>query len=184
MRTLQSQAGWCARAQWVLGTSIVTLCAAFYLFGYRPSTARLAQLRAQIDMKARELESNQRETAVRPRLEAEVADMKRRLARFHKQLPKQVEWGQFLNDITVLRDQANLRDCHIVQAGAKPNDLFVEFPINVKFQGDFLSVFSFLRQMEQMPRLTRVRDLTVKAKEPGSGVVDVSLSMNIYYTEK
>ncbi len=163
---------------------MVLLCAAFYLSGYRPSTQRLAELRSQIDMKSRELESNQRETAVRPRLEIEVANMKFRLARFDKQLPKQVEWGQFLNDITLLRDQANLRDCHIIQAAAKPNDLFVEFPISMKFQGDFLSVFSFLQKMEQMQRLTRVRDLTVKAKEPGSGVVDVSLSMNIYYTEK
>jgi Tfp pilus assembly protein PilO len=184
MRTLQSQVGWCARAQWVLGTALVVLSAAFYLFGYRPATTRLADLRMQIDSKQRELESNQVRTKVRPYIEQEVNDSKRKLARFDKQLPRQVEWGQFLNDITLLRDQAGLRDCHIIPTGAKPNDLFVEFPIHVKFQGDFLSVFSFLRQMEQMQRLTRVRDLTVTAKQPGSGVVDVSLSMNIYYTEK
>ena len=184
MRTLQSQVGWCVRAQWVLGTSMVLLLGGFYLFGYRPSSARMAELRAQIHAKTRELASNQVRTKVRPEVEQMVRDSRRKLARFDEQLPRNVEWGQFLNDITLLRDQAGLRNCHIVPTGPKPNDLFVEFPINVKFQGDFLSVFSFLRQMEQMPRLTRVRDLTVKAKEPGSGVVDVSLSMNIYYTEK
>jgi len=42
----------------------------------------------------------------------------------------------------------------------------------------------WLRQMEQMQRLTRVRDLTIKSKGPGSGVVEVQLSMNIYYTER
>lgn len=184
MRTLQSQVGWCVRAQWILGSSMVLLVAAFYLFGYRPTTGRMSELRAQIETKARELESNQVRTKVRPEVEQMVNDKRRMLARFDKQLPRHVEWGQFLNDITVLRDQAGLRDCHIIPTGAKPNDLFVEFPINVKFQGDFLSVFSFLRQMEQMQRLTRVRDLTVTAKQPGSGIVDVSLSMNIYYTEK
>jgi Tfp pilus assembly protein PilO len=184
MRTLQSQAGWCARAQWVLAISFVVICAAFYLFGYRPSTARLYALRGQIDLKAREIDANRQETAIRNKLQLEVDELQRRLARFDKQLPRHVEWGQFLNDITLLRDQAGLRDCHIIPTGAKPNDLFVEFPIHVKFEGDFLSVFSFLRQMEQMQRLTRVRDLTVRAREPGSGVVDVSLSMNIYYTEK
>lgn len=184
MRTLQSQVGWCARAQWILGSSIVLLLAAFYLFGYRPATARLADLRSQIEAKSRELKSNQVRTKVRPEVEQMVNDSRRKLARFDKQLPRHDEWGQFLNDITLLRDQAGLRDCHIIPTGARPNDLFVEFPINVKFQGDFLSVFSFLRQMEQMQRLTRVRDLTVKARQPGSGVVDVSLSMNIYYTEK
>jgi Tfp pilus assembly protein PilO len=184
MRTLQSQVGWCARAQWIMGTSIIVLVAGFYLFGYRPATARMSDLRLQIAGKSRELESNQVRTKIRPEVEQMVKDSRRKLARFDKQLPNHVEWGQFLNDITLLRDQAGLRDCHIVPTGAKPNDLFVEFPINVKFQGDFLSVFSFLRQMEQMQRLTRVRDLTVTARHPGSGVVDVSLSMNIYYTEK
>src|SRR5687768_18590113 len=114
MRTLQSQAGWWARAQWVLGTSMVTLCAAFYLFGYRPSTARMAELRAQIDMKARELESNQRENSVRPRLESEDARMKFRLALFHKQQTKQDEWGQILNEITLLCEYTPLCDYYNV----------------------------------------------------------------------
>src|SRR5215211_406224 len=184
MRTLESQIGWCARAQWVMGVSMLALSAGFYLFGYRPSTARLAELRTQIELKQRELMDNQTKTTIRPYVEQQVKESRRKLSRFDKQLPKQVEWGQFLNDITLLRDQAGLRDCYIVPTGAKPNDLFVEFPVQVKFQGDFLNVFSFLRQMEQMQRLTRVRDLTVKSKTAGSGIVDVSLSMNIYYTEK
>lgn len=184
MRTLQSQAGWCARAQWILGTSIVALCAAFYLLGYRPSTARQTDLRAQIDLKTRELDSNRRETSIRHTLQLEVDELRHRLAQFDKQLPRQVDWGQFLNDITLLRDRAGLRDCHIIPTGAKPNDTFVEYPIHVKFEGDFLSVFSFLRQLEGMQRLTRVRDLTVKTRQPGSGIVDVTLAMNIYYTEK
>jgi Tfp pilus assembly protein PilO len=167
-----------------MASSILVLSVAFYLFVYRTAKAHGADLRAQIEVKQRELMDNETKTAIRPYVQQQVDESRRKLARFDKQLPKHVEWGQFLNDITLLRDQAGLRDCHIVPTGAKPNDLFVEFPIQVKFQGDFLSVFSFLRQMEQMQRLTRVRDLTVKSKTAGSGVVDVSLSMNIYYTEK
>ena len=37
MRTLQSQIGWCARAQWVLGVSIVALSAGFVMLGFRPN---------------------------------------------------------------------------------------------------------------------------------------------------
>jgi Tfp pilus assembly protein PilO len=168
----------------VLGVSIVTLSVGFVLFGYRPKTSRLVELDRQIDEKRRELRDNQTKTTIRPYVEQQVNEAKRRTAMFDKQLPRQDDWGQFLNDITLLRDQAGLRDCYIVPTGAKPNDLFVEFPIQVKFEGDFLSVFAFLRQMEQMQRLTRVRDLTIKSKQPGSGVVEVQLSMNIYYTEK
>lgn len=184
MRTLQTQVGWCRRAKWILAGSTLVLSAAFYLFIYRTNTAREADLRAQIAIKQRELMDNQTKTAIRPYVQLQVNESRLKLARFDKQLPRQDDWGQFLNDITLLREQAGLRDCHIVPTGAKRNDLFVEFPIQVKFEGDFLSVFSFLRQMEQMQRLTRVRDLTIKSKQPGSGIVDVSLAMNIYYTEK
>jgi Tfp pilus assembly protein PilO len=183
MRTLQSQIGWCARAQWVLGSSMVAFVAAFYFFGYRPSTSRLAEARMQTDVKQRELLANQEKTKVRTRLEQEVNDKRRRLERFDKQLPRQMEWGQFMNDITLLREQSGVRNWDIVPTGAKPDELFVEVPIEVKFEGDFLSVFSFLRQMEQMQRLTRVRDLTLTGTKDGTGQVDVKLSMNIYYLE-
>src|SRR5687767_7252623 len=129
MRTLQSQVGWCARAQWILATSMIVLAAAFYLCLYRTATARRAELRSQIEVRQRELRDNQIKTAIRPYVQQQVDESRRRLARFDKQLPRNVEWGQFLNDITLLRDQAGLRDCHIVPTGAKPNDLFVEFPI-------------------------------------------------------
>jgi len=195
MRTLQSQAGWCARAQWILSVGIVALVAGFYFLGYRPSSTRLADLRMQIDVKERELVANGQKTQIRPALELEVTEKRRRLERFDKQLPREMEWGQFMNDITLLREQSGVRNWDIVPTGAKPDETFVEVPIDVSFEGDFLSVFSFLRQMEQMQRLTRVRDLTITAKRDNSaaaaaaadaapGHVEVRLSMNIYYTEK
>lgn len=184
MRTLQSQAGWCARAQWVLSVGVIAVVAAFYFLGYRPSSAKLANLHAQIEVKQRELETNAEKTQFRPELEREVSEKRRKLERFDKQLPREMSWGQFMNDITLLREQSGVRNWDFLPAVNRRDELFVEVPIDVSFEGDFLSVFSFLRQMEQMQRLTRVRDLTLTGKRDAPGQVEAKLSMNIYYTEK
>jgi Tfp pilus assembly protein PilO len=64
------------------------------------------------------------------------------------------------------------------------SELFAEQPVSLKFEGDFLKVFSFLRQTEQMQRLTRVRELKIKNNRSNKpGQVEVELSMNINLTE-
>ena len=49
MRTLQSQIGWCARAQWGLSAGLVLFVIGFYFFGYRPATRQLNELQSRID---------------------------------------------------------------------------------------------------------------------------------------
>jgi hypothetical protein len=51
------------------------------------------------------------------------------------------------------------------------------------FEGDFLNAFGFLRQLEEMQRLTRVKTLSVRCRDPRTGLVEVSLAMNIYFSE-
>ena len=62
---------------------------------------------------------------------------------------------------------------------------FAEWPISLKFEGDFMNVFSFLRKTEEMQRLTRLRGLRLKGLDHGgkAGQVQVELSMNIYFSE-
>lgn len=183
MRTLQSQIGWCARAQWVLGSAMLVVVAGFYLFGYRPASVRMASLRQEIDIKQRELKDIQQRTVIRPLVEQTVNERRRKLERFDKKLPKQQDFGQFYNDITFLGRQSALSKCSVEPAAVpRRNDRFVELPIDLRFEGNFLNVFSFLRQIDQMQRLTRVQNLKVTSKG-NAGQVEVQLSMNIYYAE-
>jgi len=63
-------------------------------------------------------------------------------------------------------------------------ELYTQWPIAPKFEGDFASVFAFLRRAEAMQRLTHVKGLKVHSTDNGkSGQVQVELSMNIYFSE-
>jgi type IV pilus assembly protein PilO len=162
---------------------MLLLILVFYVFGYRPTSARLVSLRQEIENQRRELKGNQLRTQIRPELEQRVNELQRKVDRFDKKLPKQQDFGQFYNDITFLGRQSALSKCAVEPAAVpRRNDGVVELPIDLRFEGNFLNVFSFLRQIDQMQRLTRVQNLKVIAKG-NTGQVEVQLSMNIYYAE-
>ena len=184
MRTLQTQAEWCNRAQWVLGVSLALMLGLFYGFIYRPNNQRLADLHEQIATKRRDLLSNKTRVQILPDVLLAVNQMRTRLEKFDKKLPKQPDLGPFINDITELSHQATLRKVEVNPGVPQRGDQYAEWPISLKFEGDFVNAFSFLRRAEEMQRLTRMKGLKVRSVDLAkSGMVQVELSMNIYFSE-
>ena len=184
MRTLQTQTQWCNRAQWGLGLTLAALAMGFYTFVFRPNNQRMDDLRAQIQNKQRDLGSNMTRVQILPDVMRAVADMTTRLESFNKQMPRQPDLGPFINDITELSHQASLRKVFVEPGVPQRGELYAEWPIALKFEGDFLSAFSFLRRAEEMQRLNRVKGLKVRSADGGkTGQVQVELSMNIYFSE-
>ena len=184
MRSLQSQGDWCNRAQWVLGVSLAVLVMFFYVFTYRPNSQRLTDLHMNISNQRRDLNANKARVQILPEVIGAVEEMRMRLEKFDKKLPKQPDLGPFINDITELSHQASLRRVEVNPGVPQRSDSYAEWPISLKFEGDFINAFSFLRRAEAMQRLTRVKNLKVRSTDTGkSGNVQVELSMNIYFSE-
>src|SRR5438552_1703274 len=106
MRSLQTQAEWCNRAQWVLGVSLVVMAIGFYVFAFRPNQQRLADLNAQIAGKRRDLVSNKTRVQILPDVLLAVNEKRTRLEKFDKRLPRQPDLGPFISEITELSHQA------------------------------------------------------------------------------
>lgn len=184
MRTLQSQILWCARTQRVLAGVMLAAVGTFYLFGYRPTTDNLRQLERQLAARHAELRENQTKSSIKTEIAAHNERLKLELDRIRKpsKLPEQ---SQLIKDLTHFAEAANLKKFNNAP-GKNPmrSDLFLEQPISLTFDGDFVSVFKFLRSVEEMPRLTRMRSMTLKAKsnQPAdAGQVQATVSMNMYF---
>ena len=185
MRGLQTQAEWCARAQWMLGVTLAVVLVGFYGFIYRPNSQALEALDLQIQSKRQTLSGNRSRVQVLPDVMLAVTDMQQRLERFDKKVPRMPDLGPFINRITEISHDAGLRKGWTVEPGVPAQtDLYREWPISLKFEGDFTNVFAFLREAEKMARLTRIKSLKVHSADTGkSGQVQVELSMNIYFSE-
>ena len=182
MRSLQTQTKWFARGQWALGGAVVALVVAFYALGFRPLTHRLSLLRWQIAQRQRDVTAGRNETRVLPDIAGEVQRLESRLERSHKSIPPQQELPQFIKDITQLSQQSNLKKFKYEPGVPTRGEQVRELPIKLQFEGDFTNVYAFLRNVEEMPRMTRVRGMQIKAKDRDKGgQVHVQLSMNIYF---
>jgi Tfp pilus assembly protein PilO len=183
MRSLHSQIGWSTRLQWVLGVGLVVAVGVFYLAGYRPMNNRLETLRLQIQSKQRDLQQNQNRARNLPILAAQVRQMQGRVELYDRQFPKNPQLGEFLRDLTQISQQLSLGEWRYLHGMSKRSDGFCEMPIGMCFQGDFLNVASFLRQVEELQRKTRIKKLNLKTRNEKTGMVDVELTMNIYFSE-
>jgi Tfp pilus assembly protein PilO len=175
------------RTHWVIGGTFVMLFAGLYLFGHRPAAARAAALASEVAQRQAELaaaETRARDLAV---VETEVERLSARLERFDKRLPSQRnfvrELNAFTNDITQLAQQSAIKKINWVPGVIRRSELFSEQPIMLSFEGDFLSVFTFLQQVESMPRLARVRKLALTSKDSKVGQVEVQASINLYFAD-
>ncbi len=183
MRTVKSQIAWCARAHWCLSIVMGAMVITFIVFGWRPAWSRQRQLRTDIESASHILDTNQSRATNLPILMLEVSRLKGKLDRFNKKLPKTAELGEFIRDLTQYSQQNSLRKL-VHQPGAiRRLELYGELPITMNFEGDFNSVFTFLRQMEDMSRLARVKTLTIRCRDPKLGGVDVSMAVNVYFSE-
>jgi Tfp pilus assembly protein PilO len=184
MRTLQSQILRYARAQRVLAGALLLAAGAFYVLGYRPAAETLRQLERQVAARNAELKQNQTRTSLKAEIAAHNERLKVELDRIRKPSRRE-ENAQLLKDLTHFAEAADLKKfINALGKNTVRSDLFIEQPIALTFDGDFVSVFKFLRSVEEMPRLTRMRSMTLKAKsnQPAdAGQVQATISMNMYF---
>lgn len=181
MRTLQSQIAWCTRAQRTLIVIVGVSALAFYLFCYRPQSRKLTQLMATARAHQVELVANQTKAAARNEIAAKNEKLRQELDLIKKP-SKQNDVPNIYKELNLFAQQSLLKKFAYKPSGIgmpTRSDLFMELPIQLTFEGDFVAIFNFLRSTEDLQRLIRVRSLSLK-NAGRSGQVQAEMAVNIY----
>jgi Tfp pilus assembly protein PilO len=173
----------CAKVQWILSAVMAAAVGIFLLCIYLPQTRKLKELDMSIATKQRELGASQSRANTLPTVKVDLDKLRLSVENYDKKLPRQPALGEFLKNVTQLSSQASLRNLSVQPGLPRRLDLFSELPISMHFEGDAMNVFSFLRQTEQMPRITRVRSVDIHTLDPKLGTVEVQLAINLYFTD-
>lgn len=184
MKTLRNQAGRYGTIQWAMGLLALMLLALFFFVTILPANRRRAASAEATRMQRAQLVANQKEAEQLAAVKEEVKQLKSRLTGLDKKLPKRPDTDQFGRDITQVSENCSLKKVNMQVGAPRRTELFSEMPIGLNFNGDFTSVMEFLRQTEELQRLTRVRSLTIKSRDPAKGQVEVDVAMNIYFADE
>ncbi len=184
MSTLQAKIARYATIQCVLGGIALIVVTVFYFAAIRPAQNERAAILASISAQKLQLNEGRAKAQNLPVIEAEVAQLRSRLERFDKKLPKKPDMDQFMREITRVSEASLLKKVSVQPGSPKRSELFSEMPIALNFTGEFPNVLNFLQQTEEMQRLTRVRSLGIKTRDAQNGMVEVDVSMSIYFADE
>src|SRR5580658_1705788 len=150
MQSLKSQIRWCARLQIGLAAIVGLAMLLFYLASYQPHDRRMSQLSAQILQTQHDLQLSVAQAQRLPSVTADLNRLRAELADY-KKLPSKSELGEFVTQIYQLHSESDLHKWDLnIQGAPRKFDQFTEQQVSLKFEGDFLNVFNFLRRAEDM----------------------------------
>ena len=156
---------------------------------YVPQQRELSRLCAEISQEKIRMTDNARICSAVPAMVTQVQNLKKRYSNFDQRLPRQIELGGFLREISGDLAQESLVNQSIEPGNPRRSDLFHTLPIMLRFRGTYLSLANFLKRLSEMERLTQVERITIsgdngKPSKPGQPWgLNIEVLMNIYFTE-
>ncbi len=168
----------------VLGIlAVITIT--YFAVVYRPQSAAADNISARTAEVKDLLESDAMQASRIPPMLREIEQMKHRYNDndWGRRLPERQELAGFLREIASGLSHEKLTDQFIQPGNPSQNPRYSCLPITLKFEGDFMSLARFLKQIDGMTRLTRIERLMIQSDE-GMKNLKVEMGMNIYFTEQ
>ncbi|NLW86562.1 MAG: type 4a pilus biogenesis protein PilO [Planctomycetes bacterium] len=166
----------------IMSAAAAAMIIAGVLLVHMPNSRKLEDTQSKILSARASLEAQTLQASVIPDMMRQIEQMKVKYKDFDRRLPKRKELGGFLRDISENLGRENLVNQSYQPGAPVPQDLFHMLPIEMKLRGPYLSLASFLQSIDQMERLTRVQKLKI-VSDPRTNELDITLNMNIYFTE-
>lgn len=100
---------------------------------------------------------------------------------FEQKLPPTSEIHKVLEQVTLIAQKQGLHPKQIKTLNRKQNSGYVEQPLRMTLEGDFTAFYSFLLEMEKLPRIMKVRMLEVDKVKGQEGGVSADCIVSIFF---
>lgn len=147
----------------------------------RPANAEMASQKTRLIEKQAKLAKLQSAPAAAEELKAQLDRLSQAVVFFESKLPPASEIDSVLENVTIIAKRNNLASNMIKTLRKKSNNGYFELPLKMELSGNFKSFYSFLLELEQLDRITKIRELTLSKNEEEQGRVDASFTISIFY---
>jgi len=160
---------------------LLAMPVAAYMFVFQPRNEQTAAARAEDADKKLKLQQLEAATKSISDLGEEIDRLSQAVEVFEQKLPAQQEVEVILKEVWQLASQNNLTPRSVRTDKPVPAAQYSELPIRMEIVGDFDGFYSFLLELEKLPRITRMPELKLirqtKRTEQGEMRADVVLSI-------
>jgi len=160
---------------------IVGLAVIGYRYMIEPANKHLAEAKARVDTKLAKLAEYEKATAAAKNLNKQLAQLEEAIAFFESRLPPKSKIHEVLEQVTVIAQKEGLKPKTIRTLAKKDNSGYIEQPLRMELVGNFKAFYSFLLEMEKLPRIMKVRELDIEKDTGDEGQIAADFVVSIFF---
>jgi len=165
---------------------VLLLAVSFLAYQYmiKPANKHLADQKKRVESKLDKLRQFEKATAQAQSLNTQLKELEEAINFFESKLPPKSEIYKVLEQVTIIAQRQGLTPKTIKTLQKKNNSGYIEQPLQMELHGNFNSFYSFLLELEKLPRIMKIRQLELKKQKNTDGTVATNFVVSIFFENK
>lgn len=163
---------------------VVGMPVASYFLVFKPQNKAIEAARKEVDHKAGLLAKLREETARNENLVRANEEIQRSVKTIEARLPSGKELDALVRQVSDLAVSSGLQPPAMKSAKPVPAALYMEQPIEMEVLGNFVGFFTFLAQIEKLPRITRIHDMKITGMARDDVELKAEFTLSIYFQDE
>jgi type IV pilus assembly protein PilO len=160
---------------------LLAMPVAAYFFVFQPRAGQIAEARDEIAAKQAKLKELESATKSIEDLGAEIDRLRQAITLVEQKLPAQRDVEIVLRDVWRLAAENNLTPKSVRTDKIVNSSHYAELPIKMTIVGDFAGFYTFLQELEKLPRITRTPEMKLKKQDKQEGVMQADMVLSIFF---
>lgn len=167
----------------------IAYCA--YQYMIKPANKELVEKKTRIEEKLTKLAEFEKATAATENLAKQLEQLQEAITFFESKLPPKSEIYKVLEQVTLIAQKQGLKPKTIRTLKKKYNNggsvgeaverRYIEQPLKMELVGNFNSFYSYLLELEKLPRIMKIRELELKKQTDDEGQIVANFIVSIFF---
>ncbi len=162
-------------------TLMIGLLVSTWFFVFKKASARREAKLAEISQMDKALVNLHKATAGIDDLHRKISELQKAIDFFASKLPQAKEMDKVLTEVSQMADANSLQSKQIKSLKTERGQNYSEQSIQMSLSGDFNGFYSFLLQLEKLPRITRVTNMNLTKISDRDGEMQASMTMSVFF---
>jgi len=160
---------------------LVAVAYVAYQYMIKPANEHLAESRSRVQRKLAKLAEFEEATTTAEDLSTQLKQLEQAVQFFESKLPPKSRIHEVLEQVTVIAQKNGLKPKTIRTLQRKDNSGYIEQPLKMELVGNFNSFYSFLLELEKLPRIMKIRELNLDKEGQIQGEVRADFIVSIFF---
>ncbi len=152
-----------------------------YQYMIKPANKHLSEAKGRVETKLAQLAKFEEAASAAEDLAKQLEKLQEAIAFFESKLPPTSQIHEVLEQVTVIAQKQGLKPKTIRTMTKKDNSGYVEQPLKMQLEGNFSAFYSFLLELEKLPRIMKIRELKLEKQKDSDGQIAADFIVSIFF---